>query len=75
MKMHEKAKKWRKRMGLTIDQLEEKSGFSRSSIIDFERGCRRPPSCEPISDFVWQRYRMICAGIEYETTKGRAFDW
>lgn len=73
MKQHEKARKWRNERRLTVEKLSELSGWSIEAIYLFERGVT--PKGEPVSDWVWQRYRMVCAGIDAELRSGVRFDW
>lgn len=67
------AKAWRQRRGLTHEQLAELSGYTLSMIYKFEAGFQRPGIEH--SEFVWQRYRMVCAGIEAQLRSGRVFEW
>lgn len=80
---HEKAKAWRERHGLTVEQLAERAGYSRESIYLFEkgftyngRGRGNAVKKKDIDDRVWQRYRMACAGVHAELGKNaRKFNW
>jgi hypothetical protein len=67
------AKEWRLRRKLTAQQLAEMSGYTESMIWKFEAGFQRPGVEH--SEFVWQRYRLICAGIEAQMRSGRTFEW
>lgn len=68
---HERARQWRKAIGLTIAQLSERSGFSVSAIHDFEAGQRRATG-NPLDAASWRRYRLACAAID---AGAEAFDW
>lgn len=67
---HERALWWRLQMGLSRAELAEKTGFSASSIQDFEAGVNRT-SGQAITASAWRRYRMACAAVAAEI----AFDW
>lgn len=73
MKPHQQAKAWRLKRNLTPGQLAELSGYTTSMIYKFEAGCTRPGTA--VSEWAWQRYRMICAGIEHQLKTGREFQW
>lgn len=74
-----KAKAWREKHELTPEQLSERTGYSVSAIYWFERGIT-PPSRNKkandrsIAEWVWQRYRAACAGVDAEIA-GRKFRW
>jgi transcriptional regulator with XRE-family HTH domain len=72
MREHEKARAWRERMGLSVMQLEELSGYSREAIYGFEKGKRWDGKH---SDFAWHRFKMACSAVERQLTTGKAFDW
>lgn len=65
------AKRWRLARHLSVADLAEKTGYQVETIYFFERGGR--PS-QPVSEWVWQRYKTSCAGVEAQIG-GRAFDW
>jgi transcriptional regulator with XRE-family HTH domain len=73
MKEHEKAKEWRLRRKLSIEQLSELTGYSVPAIYAFERGSRG--AAERHSDWTLQRYRAACSGAERQIKSGRAFEW
>ena len=78
MKEYEKAKAWRRKRKLTIDQLAQLTGYGPRSIIWFEQGLSPPnaqSNARPVADWVWHRYRMMCAGVEAQIRSGRQFDW
>ncbi len=57
-----KAKKWRLAKGWSLDDLADRTGYSRSAIVWFERGATHRGT--PIDAFSWYRYRRICQAIE-----------
>ena len=74
MKRNEKARAWRLRAGLTVQQLEDLTGYSRESIWMYERAT--PPSDgRKLSDYAWQRYRMACAAADHQIKTGETFEW
>jgi hypothetical protein len=73
LKPHEQAKAWRLKVGLTVPQLAELSGFAENTIWLFERGVRE--NRVKISEWSWQRYQMACAGVEAQIRSGRKFEW
>jgi predicted transcriptional regulator len=73
MKPHQRAKAWRERRKLTREQLAELSGYTTSMIYKFEAGFQRPGIEH--SEFVMQRYRLVCAGIDAQLRTGRVFEW
>ena len=81
MNEHEKAKRWREKTGLTVEQLAEKTGYSKESIYLFEKGftyngrtARDKIKTRPLDDRVWHRYRMACAGVR-AALNGSTFNW
>lgn len=79
MTEYEKAKRWRVRRDLSVRQLAELTGYGERSIWWFERG-QSPPSgsskkAKPVADWVFQRYRMACAGVETHIQSGKHFNW
>jgi DNA-binding XRE family transcriptional regulator len=73
MKPHQQAKAWRRRRGLTQQQLSELTGYTTSMIYKFEAGQMRPGV--PASEWSWQRYRMVCAAVDFQMRTGKAFEW
>ena len=80
---HHKAKSWRESHQLSVDQLSQLTGYSDKSIYWFERG-ETPPQRNAkggnaddrrIKDWVWQRYKMACAGVQAGLKSGQGFDW
>lgn len=81
MNEFEKARRWREKAGLTVDQLAEKTGYSREAIYLFEKGftyngrtARDKIKTKALSDSVWHRYRMACAGVR-AALNGSSFNW
>lgn len=68
---HERARQWRKAIGLTVAELSERTGFSVSSIQDFEAGARRPTGAK-LDPRAVLRYRLACAAIN---ANADGFDW
>ena len=73
MTEHEKARAWRLKNKYTRDQLAKLTGYSPEAIYWFERGCTPPRGKGrkrgKIPAWVWQRYRLACAGL------GVPFEW
>lgn len=62
------ARWWRRQtVRLTREQLSDLSGFSITSIKDFERGCNSHGDL--IGAAAWQRYRLICAAVAHKLNK------
>lgn len=59
-----KARAWRRSRQLSVAQLAELTGYSMQSIYHFEIG--RGSHDRPIADWAWQRYKMVCAGVELQ---------
>ncbi len=83
MKDHEKAKAWREKRGLTFAQLAELSGYSELSIRWFEKG-ETPPDRNAksgngkdrkVKPWVWQRYRLVCSGVDRQLATRKTFEW
>ena len=78
MTEHAKAKAWREKRGLTVDKLAELTGYGPRMIFWMELG-QSPPSgsrkATKVAPWVWQRYKMMCAGVEAQLKTGKEFDW
>ena len=79
MTEHERAKAWREANGFTLPQLAELTGYGRETIWWMEQGSTPPsqkgnPRRGKIKPWVWQRYKMCCAGVE-ASLKGKKFNW
>lgn len=80
MTEYEQAAAWRERLGVTKKALAEATGYSELAIYWFERG-ETPPSrniksgstSREIKPWVWQRYKMACAG--FERSRRKKFNW
>ena len=55
------AQAWRRRMGLTLDELAKLTGYSRSAIHLFERG--RNADDKPHAPYAWRRYKLVCLAV------------
>jgi hypothetical protein len=71
MNQHEKAKAWRIRNGYQKAALSKLTGFSRTSIDEFETGFYRKDG-RPIGERAMRRYRLICAAISHGNAD---WDW
>ncbi|MFA5897738.1 MAG: helix-turn-helix transcriptional regulator [Hyphomicrobium sp.] len=79
MTEHARAKQWREERGLTLDSLADLTGYTRQMIYWMERG-QSPPNASHkkparVSPWIWQRYKMMCAGVEAQLQTGKTFDW
>jgi transcriptional regulator with XRE-family HTH domain len=86
MSEHEQARAWRERIGLTAEQLADRTGYTRQAIYWFERG-ETPPMRNAKSGnaadrrhkpWVWLRYKRACGDVDAEMfgrKKGAAFSW
>ena len=73
MKAHERAKAWRIRHKLSLQELSDLTGYSVPAIYKFEAGERT--AGESHSEWTLQRYKMACAGAERQIKGGKGFDW
>lgn len=82
------ARSWRLARKLSHADLAEKTGYAVETIYKYERlglpspaegGVGRPrihsPQTGAIEPWVWQRYRLACAGVEAEIRSGEKFEW
>lgn len=60
---YEKARAWRLRHRYTRRQLSELTGFSMSSISDFETGIVQGNHSKPVGPSAMKRYRLCLAAI------------
>lgn len=79
--MHEyqRAKIWREKRKLSVDRLAELTGYGSRAIYWLERG-ESPPNASrskpgQVAPWIWQRYKMMCAGVEAQLHSGKEFDW
>ena len=75
MKPSERAKAWRLKRGLDLEQLSDLTGYSVIAIRKLEAGMRNRKNGEKHSEWVLQRYQMACAGAEAQIKTGRRFEW
>jgi hypothetical protein len=75
----ERAKSWRDKIGLTLDQLAVLTGYSPSAICRFELGtvpASQTMGEHPVTPKAWRRYKMICLAVDMLTRAGkRVEDW
>ena len=69
---YEKAREWRQRHRYTRPQLSEMTGYSKSSITDFETGIVRGDRARPVDPNAMRRYRLVLAAISHGLTD---WDW
>ena len=79
MTEHEKAKRWLEKVGLTVDDLADMTGYGRRSVYWMLRG-ESPPNgtrSKPakVAPWVWQRFKMACAGAQAQIQSSEEFDW
>ena len=67
---YELAKAWRLRNRYTVADISRLTGYSRSSIGDFETGIVRGDSARPVDPNAAKRYRLCWAAINAKLT-----DW
>ena len=79
MTRFEKARAWRKRNKLTIEQLAILTGYGPRAIAWLEKGLSPPNASRstpaPVSDWIWHRYKRMCEGVDAELRSGQKFDW
>ena len=68
-----------KKRDLSADQLAELTGYGRRSVYWMMIG-QSPPNATrkkpaPVAEWVFQRFRMACAGVEAQLNSGKEFDW
>jgi predicted transcriptional regulator len=61
---HIAARQWRETRQISRKQLAEMSGFSASSIQDYETGYRRGHRAETIPETAWRRYALALAALD-----------
>jgi transcriptional regulator with XRE-family HTH domain len=66
------ARQWRIANGWSVDQLADLTGYSRSSIVFFERGYTG--TNKPIDEYAWFRFRRICHSVSLDRS-GNKFNW
>ena len=73
MQENVQAKQWRNERGFTVEQLSDLTGYSREAIYCFERG--KMANGTDIPEWVWQRFKMTCAGVDAQVRSGMNFQW
>lgn len=63
---YEKCKAWRIRNRYTRKQISELTGFSESSIEDFETGIVKNNKSRPVNRAAMHRYRLCLAAIAHD---------
>ena len=79
MTEHERARAWMDSRKISADRLAELAGYGRRSVYWMLRG-QSPPNATrskpvPVADWVWQRFKMACAGVEAQLKSKKEFDW
>jgi transcriptional regulator with XRE-family HTH domain len=59
----EKAKAWRRHMGLTMAELAQLTGYSVESIFLFEAG--HNSQGKPHAPHAWRRYKLACMAVRF----------
>lgn len=79
MTEYQKAKAWREARGLSVKQLAEMTGYGPRTIYWLELGLSPPNGMRAkaarVKPWIWQRYRMMCGGVEAELQSGEKFNW
>ena len=60
---YEKCRRWREANRYTRRQLSDLTGFSESSINDFENGFVKGDNARPVSAAAMRRYRLTLAAV------------
>ena len=69
-----RAKHWRTNVvKLKREELADLTGYTPQAVYLMERGINS--SGRPVADWVWHRYRMACAAVEYQIMSGKVFNW
>lgn len=76
----ERARRWRESLGLSQAELGEQLGYSQMSVYWFEAGKMPPIRGKPNADrrqkpWVWQRYKLACAGLASQISTRKKFSW
>lgn len=89
MTEHEKAVRWRERLGLSQKQLAVLTGYAYETIRTYESGMTPPRTWSTKKDVnkprkiegaMWQRYKRACHSVDCEvrvtsTPRQEAFQW
>ncbi len=78
-----RARQWREARGLSVQRLVELTGYSQPSIYWFEQGRTPPqrnakggrPNDRRPKKWVWHRYKLACAAVDYALSTGKTFNW
>ena len=66
---YEKCRAWRTRHRYTRPQLSALTGYSVTSINDFELGFVRGDRARPINASAMRRYRLVLAAVAHKLTE------
>ena len=75
---HERARSWREARGLSRDQLADATGYAPVTVYWMEQGLSPPrpgKKSRAVKPWVFQRFKMACAGVEYRLRAGKPFNW
>lgn len=80
---HTKARQWREARGLTMQQLADLTGYAQPTLWWFEKGMTPPKRLaksgnardRSIDPNVWNRFRLVCSGVDRQLRSGKEFDW
>ena len=68
-----RAREWRMRVGMSMQDLSDLTGYAVRAIYAFEKGANGAAGKH--SEWSWQRYKMACAAAEHQKKTGRVFSW
>jgi hypothetical protein len=69
-----RAKWWRTNVvRLNAQELADLTGYTQQAIYLMERGINSQG--RKVAPWVWRRYKMACAAVEYQLVHDRVFDW
>jgi hypothetical protein len=69
-----KARWWRTNVvKLRVMELAQLTGYSVPAVYLMERGITAEGRL--VRPWAWRRYKMACAGVEYQLLHGREFEW
>ena len=81
---HAKADRWRRSLGLSLDELAKLTGYARVTLYWYFRGLTPPRTkrnvagqqeSKPIEAPEWKRFTNICAGVDAQIRNRKAFNW
>ena len=75
-----RARAWRESLELSQSELGKLIGYAQPTIYWFERGetpthGKGQAETREIAPWVWQRYKMACAGLAAQIKRKQEFDW